>query len=433
MKIKIRKIQFGYYSINFLYWFSIALPLALTTLLKMSRGLDLFQISLCMGIYSLAILILVVPAGGLADTIGRKRVSIAAYGVMALGSFSLLFTFTFPGFLLVMFLAGVARSFSPGPLDAWFIDELKLVDPDINLQEYLAKANTIVWLALGTGLLVGSYIPNIFGHLPADGTHVLEPFSIPILISAMIQVILIGLTILLVNDHNQPDRNMDWRDSFAAVPELVKNGFQESRKNPIIPYLMGASAAAYLAMATLETLWQPFFSELPGTMNDNSLFYGVVMGGSFLAGMLGNLAATPINRWVKNRFGLICAIFLGFEGVMLITLSFQTSVIAAVIFFWLVYISMSVVHSPHMAMINKEIPSGKRTTILSMETLIGQVGGILGSVVLGYIADKFSIHITWVLGGLILMGSIWFYWMADREDRKRKMKEFSCELEQRYV
>ena len=48
-------------------------PLALT-----DRGMDLFQISLLFGVYSLTTMTTELPLGGLADTIGRKPVFLAA-------------------------------------------------------------------------------------------------------------------------------------------------------------------------------------------------------------------------------------------------------------------------------------------------------------------------------------------------------------------
>ena len=96
----VKHIQRVYYLVLSLHWFSTALPLALLVLLHQTRGLDLFQVGLLMGAYSLTIVLLEVPTGGLADSIGRKKVTLLAYGFTLLSGGIFLFAFSFPAFLL---------------------------------------------------------------------------------------------------------------------------------------------------------------------------------------------------------------------------------------------------------------------------------------------------------------------------------------------
>ena len=56
------------------HWFIIGIMLPVITLLQLEKGLNLFQISITMSIYSATVVLLELPTGGLADTIGRKRV-----------------------------------------------------------------------------------------------------------------------------------------------------------------------------------------------------------------------------------------------------------------------------------------------------------------------------------------------------------------------
>ena len=74
-------IQRVYYVILAFFWFSTALPLALLVLIHQTRGLDLFNVGILMGTYSLTIVFLEVPTGGLADAVGRKKVTQIAYAI----------------------------------------------------------------------------------------------------------------------------------------------------------------------------------------------------------------------------------------------------------------------------------------------------------------------------------------------------------------
>ena len=115
------------------HWFIIGIILPVITLLQLEKGLNLFQISISMSIYSATIVLLELPTGGLSDTIGRKKV----YLISLIFNFSaasfLLFARSLQITILGFFLLGVGRAFSSGSLDAWFIDEFYLINPRGNL------------------------------------------------------------------------------------------------------------------------------------------------------------------------------------------------------------------------------------------------------------------------------------------------------------
>ena len=169
----VRQIQRTYYLITSLFWLATGLPMALSILLAQARGLDLFQLGLLMGAYSLTIVILKVPTGGLADAIGRKRVAVMAYSCALLTGIVFLFAFSFPVMLIAFILNGIGRALSSGALDAWFVDSLQAVDPEIDLQPAFSKAGTFILLSLGIGTLLGSALPRFFDGLPPEGTAVL--------------------------------------------------------------------------------------------------------------------------------------------------------------------------------------------------------------------------------------------------------------------
>ena len=72
----LKRIQWTYYTAVFLFWFGTALPTSLLVLFLQARGMSLFQVGIAMGLYSLTIVLLEVPTGGLAGAVGRKRVAL---------------------------------------------------------------------------------------------------------------------------------------------------------------------------------------------------------------------------------------------------------------------------------------------------------------------------------------------------------------------
>jgi MFS family permease len=258
-----RSIRRRYYAITFLVWFATALPLSLSVLLAQSRGIGLAEVGLALGIYSLTIVVLEVPTGGLADAVGRKRVALLAFALAALYNLAFLFAFSFPTLLLAMILYGVSRALSSGALDAWFVDALQAADPNVDLQPALAGAETVGLLALGLGTLLGGLLPRWFTALPPDGTAVLTPLAVPIVAALAVKLLVVAAVALLIHEE-RPAGGASWRAGFRAVPTLVRDAARLSRANPRLRLLMSASFVAGLAVISLEALWQPHFAALPG-------------------------------------------------------------------------------------------------------------------------------------------------------------------------
>lgn len=422
-----RHIQHVYYLITSLFWFATALPLPLIVLLGLARGLDLAQVGLLMGSYALTVALLELPTGGLADAIGRKRVSILAYGCGAAATVIMLFAFSFPVFLAASVLNGIARALSSGALDAWFVDSLQAADPEIDLQPVLAKAGIFTLLSLGLGTGLGGLIPLRFDHLPPDGTTVFTPLSMPMLFAFAAQLLLIALTVLLVREDLTLARAGDWRQGFSKVPAMVRTGIALTRRNSTILLLMGASMAGGLAMISLESFWQPNFARLLGGSQGHTPVFGLVLGGSFLVGAAGNALATPLSRLLGRRYGLVCAVFQGAWGASVVLLALQTELPLAVLFFWLAYMSMGGVNSPHNTLLNREIPAEQRSSMLSIASLATYAGAGLGAGGLGYLAEHVSISSAWIVSGVVLMISLGLYLRIDaRRTRSGLLPEGSA-------
>jgi DHA1 family quinolone resistance protein-like MFS transporter len=421
-----KTVRRTYYLILSLFWFATALPMALSVLLAQVRGLSLFDIGLLMGAYSLTIVLLEVPTGGLADTMGRKRVALLAYACLTLASLVFLLAFSFPVFLLAFVLNGVGRALSSGALDAWFIDAVQSADPEADLQPDLARAGTFSLLALGSATLLGSFIPHLFQDLPPDGTAVLTPLALPVLLATLFHFITLLTTLLLLKEERQTVSG-SWRRRLAQTWPTLQTAFAQSRNNPTLLRLLGVTAASGLALISLETLWQPYFAGLLGGAEPPTLFFGVIMGGNFIVGMIGNLLATPLSRLLNRRYGLVCALFQGVRGLTLIALAWQTRTPPAAVLFWLVYLNMGIINSPHSTLLNREIPAAQRSSMLSIESLAGYLGCIVGSVGLGYMAEHVSISAAWIVSGVVLVVSLGLYLQVEagrRENNDQKSLVF---------
>ena len=72
-----------------LRWLPVGLTAPVLVLLMTARGLDLAVVGQLLALYSLVVVLLELPTGGLADTIGRRPVLVASSVLAALGSATL--------------------------------------------------------------------------------------------------------------------------------------------------------------------------------------------------------------------------------------------------------------------------------------------------------------------------------------------------------
>lgn len=417
----IRQTKRIYYVATFLVWLTVALPLPLMVLLAQARGFNLFQIGLAMGVYSLTIVLLEVPTGGLADAIGRKKVALIAYAVSMAATLIFLFAFSIPALMLAMILNGIGRALSSGALDAWFVDSLLEIDPDVEIQPALAQAGTVTLLALGIGTLAGGALPRLFSGLPADGSAVLTPISTTLVASLIVNFsLLLFIAVAVKETRSNADESYSLRTGLAQMPVIVRDAFALSRGNHTLVLLLGASMVGGLAISVVETFWQPFFGGLLGDPQGKTYLFGMIMAGSFLFGVGGNLLSVPLSRRLHKRYGLVAALSQGAQGLFLILLAMQSSVGVAAALFWLVYVSMSVTNSPHATLVNEQIPSARRSSMLSVQSLATYIGAFVGSTGLGYVAQQTSISVAWVVAGATAMVSLLLYLAVDRRNRSKE-------------
>ena len=336
----VRRTEVVYNLVTALFWVGVGLPLPLTVVFMQARGMDLFQIGLLTSIFAATVAALELPTGGLADAVGRKRVTLLAYTFLLVSDLLLLISFSFPLFAVSHVMDGVGRSLASGALDAWFIDRLQEAAPDIDIQPFLARAGTVSSFSIAVSTLLGGVIASLFGGLPEEGSAVFTPIAMTIVAAALIQIVNIVIVTVFVKEDPQPDDKVAW--GFWDISSVIKEALSLSMSNSVLRLLLIATAVSGFAMASVETFWQPRFAELLGGSEGNRVLFGVLITGGFLAGMVGSLASIPLTKLLGKRYARVGAIFQGLGGGLLILLAFQGSVAGAATFFWLFYFGRGV-------------------------------------------------------------------------------------------
>lgn len=395
--VRTHKQLFILYSINQgLHWFSMGIIIPVIFLAFLDIGFNIGQIGIAMAVMSTAVLLLELPTGGLADTIGRKRIYMISVFFYIIGYFFMLFASTFIHLLGVVVLIGIGRALSSGSIDAWFIDEHKrLGGNDAHLQKDLALSGVVITGALGIGTLAGGFIPELTGTFRSN-----------VMILTGLYCLQMLLTALLIKE-NRDNFTGSITSGFRQFPQVLTSAIKYGLRQRNTLAVLIATAALGVGLAGLEQLWQPRVRDI--SPETGLWFLGVLSAGYFLAAAAGSGISPLVVKLFGHRYRLVLFCFRLLMAVLYFGLSFALNLSVFTPVYFILFFSHGITGSPEMTIFNRDIPSDKRSSLLSLNSLFLQGGGALGSVAVGQIALRYSIPAAWMIAGVVLGLSAFAY------------------------
>jgi MFS family permease len=159
--------------------------------------------------------------------------------------------------------------------------------------------------------------------------------------------------------------------------------------------------------------WQPYFLGLLG--QDAVWMAGVIAALVSLSTMAGNYSVELLARYCVRRTTLLLW-SVGIMGVAAVGVGLASSFGVAVGLYLVVWFMVGVWEPVKQAFLHECIPSDKRATVISFESLVISLGSTLGQVGLGSVAQTRSISQGYVLGGLLHVLALPVLWLLRRSD-----------------
>jgi DHA1 family quinolone resistance protein-like MFS transporter len=397
------------------HWFIAGILTPVLVLLIIDKGLSIAEAGAALAFYSATTIVMELPTGGLADGIGRKRVYMISLGVSFCGLLVLLLSQDFIAVGAAMALSGAGRALSSGSVDAWFVDEFNRLEPGGNLQRALAKASVFAPLGLGAGALLGGTLPMAFAPLASEvGISAYSVDIIAMLVAILVQAV---ATQRIIAEPRSPVSGSGWTKGVGNVPAQLRRAARNAAGDRTVAVLLLVGVCLGFGLVGLELLWQPRLSQLLGGAEETWAF-GALAAGYFAATAFGSLIAMPYCRSLRDDHP--SALLLGHLGLgaMIFVLALQTSAAAFAVLYLLTYMMIGLVGSPFDALYNRHVRPNDRSTMLSLLSLTIQVGGLVGNVVIGYVAGIASIPAAWsIASAVILLSSLGFLYLVLRARR----------------
>ncbi len=388
----------------------MGLTVSVVALALTDRGMDLLQISLLFGVYSLTTLVLELPFGGLADTIGRKPVFLAAV-VASLASLALfLATSDFTVLAVSFALIGFGRALRSGTLDAWFVERFKAEAPNVDVQPALARAQWANATGLAVGAVLGGLLPDVFGGVADHVGSSIYDVSYAASFAVMLGVF--GFTMLAIDETPRPIRFGALGQGFVSVPSVIKDAGRLALTHPVLSLLLAALAFFLMATNPVEVIW-PTYAKPLLVEGYATTVIGALTATYFFAIALGAFLSPYISRIFKRQHAVtLAATFAGLAGVQ-IALALQGTLLGFLTVFVLYSVLLGVSETPASSILHRCVEDRQRSTMLSLRSLIQQLGAALGLVFAGAIAEIYTTSVAWSVGAMFLFVAgilSWILW-----------------------
>ena len=156
-----------------------------------------------------------------------------------------------------------------------------------------------------------------------------------------------------------------------------------------------------MATNPVEVVWPTHVKPMLEAGYANTLI-GVLTAAYFFAIAFGASLSAHINRLFKRQHAITLAAVFALMAAVQIALALQGNIFGFVAIFILYSIVIGISETPASTILHSCVKDHQRSTLLSLRSLIQQLGAALGLVMVGAIAEIYSTPIAWMLGAVFL-------------------------------
>jgi MFS family permease len=330
----------------------------------------------------------------IADTVGRRAsflLSIAILGLSTLAYVGLAqIESGILAFSAVSVLLGLGFTFYSGAMEAWLVDGIRHHGFTGELDQVFSRGQIVT----GAAMLVGTVSGGGLGQID---------LAIPFLVRAGLLAVLFVIAFVGMHDVGFTTRTLQLSEIPVEASKVAADGVRFGWRNRSLRLLMIVAAIQGGFMAWAWYAWQPYFLELLG--RDAVWVAGVVAALLAISMMIGNGIVEIVMRWCGRRSTL----FIGAGGVFslaLVGVGAVNSFAAALALLFVGGVTMGVQAPVRQAFVHRVVPSDRRATVVSFDSMVSGGGSVVGQTGLGALSDRQGFSAGYVIGGAVTLISL---------------------------
>ena len=347
-----------------------------------SRGLGFDQVMVLSAVYAGVVILVEIPTGALADRIGRRFSMMAGSLAMTASCLTAYFAHSFGVFLLAEVLAAISMSLCSGADSAYLFD---LLEDNGRGEEYPRREGIAsAWHQAGNAVAFAA------GGLLAE-----IDLGLPYLATAGVSMSAFFVAACMRDEPRRSAARTERRPVSAELREymrLMGESLRDVSRNRRLAWIIFYSAVVFALLRATIYLYQPY-------LDSRGFAYwqtGMVFAGVYLIATLAAHRAYALRRWLGED--ALTWILLGSLAVSFILLNQFSGEWALCML--MVQATTKGLYSPLVKpILNREITdSGRRATVLSIESIARRMAILGFSLVAGYYGAHAAIYLGGVFG-----------------------------------
>jgi MFS family permease len=349
---------------------------AVDKLFLLSRNISIQEIAILVAIWSGLTILLEVPTGALADRWSRKYTLVLSGLFYSLCYVTWIFSYSFWLFALGFLFRTLGGTLESGTLQAYTYDFLKRYGKEDDFEKIWGRCVTLRVIGTAIAVALGGFLSEI-------------SYTLVLVFSALSPLVVMSVAFLL------PEVKSINRETGKSYFSYFRGGLKQAFSNKVILKIMLYSGIILATLGLLEEYDQVLISERLGFSNT---FIGIWAAAAVCISSVGSFFAHRL----KNLGWRVLWIIGVASGTGLIVIAFvRNPVILGCLLVNCISLLLALVTIE--GMIQREIKTQERATITSVNGVVSEVGTVVFSLFIGFIANRFGIHIGYGVLGIIVL------------------------------
>ncbi len=370
------------YNYIFRFLSSFDLSSAIWVLYLIHKGLPLWQIGLMEGIFHVISFLSEIPTGAVADILGRKKALILSRVCHAISAIIMLFASGFWQFVIGFAFSAWGYNLNSGSEEAMVYDSLKMVGKENNYLKISGHLEVILNIAQGIAIFIG-------GVLAEQSFYYCYGAALFVSVLSLLPCIMLKEPVITKKEEtHQISLKKHFIDSYQAI-----------RSNPKVIEILLSYSVIFTIYMIIYFYGQKYFSEL----GLDKMQISMVMSLTLVLSCIGAMCCNWVESLLKEQTKVYATLVIGL-GIIGLTAG---NLVLAIVCFSIMGFANTLLYPIQSNALNNLIPSEQRATILSVNSMAYSLFMLILFPIVGGIADKIGLGITFIgLGVIIIISSV---------------------------
>ena len=247
---------------------------------------------------------------------------------------------------------------------------------------------------------MGGLLPDLLGSVTERVGFSVYDVSYAASLAVMLGVFI--YTLFVIAEKPRPLNPQALKQGFTTVPLVIRDASLTALRNPALSMLLAALVFFLMATNPVEVIWPTHAKPMLEEGYANAVI-GILTAAYFFSIAFGASLSPRISRIFRRRHTMTLAAAFACLAGFQIALALQGSIVGFVTVFILYSVFLGVSETPASSILHRCVEDRQRSTMLSLRSLVQQLGAALGLILAGFIAEVYSTPTAWVIGSVFLV------------------------------